>query len=106
LQLKRWSELRFIFMRLIVRSEISAVGRADLRHVIIAFAPCTPPSPRAMSRLYSVLTFYGSSSAPLTKNTVADTQMPRYTVAPLIESVNSSRVEACCGQTPPFLIQG
>ena len=39
-QLKRRSELRFIFMRLIVGSEIAAVGRADLRHVIIVFAPC------------------------------------------------------------------
>jgi hypothetical protein len=39
-QLKNRSQLRFIFMRLIVGSEIAAVGRADLRHVIIVFAPC------------------------------------------------------------------
>jgi len=40
LQPERRSELRFVFVRLTVRSEIAAVGRADLRHVIIVFAPC------------------------------------------------------------------
>jgi hypothetical protein len=40
LQLKNRSEASFIFMGLIARSEIVAVGRADLRHVIIVFAPC------------------------------------------------------------------
>ena len=40
LQLKLRSELRFVSRRPIVRTEIATVGHADLRHVIIALAPC------------------------------------------------------------------
>jgi hypothetical protein len=46
-----------------------------------------------MSRLPSTFCVFGCSSAPLTKYIVADTQTPRYTVAPLIESVNSRRLK-------------
>jgi hypothetical protein len=86
LQLKRRSKLRFVFISLIAGSEIAAVGRADLRHVIIVLPPASSPLRRAACDVSTFpSTFYvcDSSSAPLTKNIVADTQRPRYTVAPL-----------------------
>jgi hypothetical protein len=39
-KLRKRCELRVIFFRSIVRSEIAAVGRADPRHVVIVLAPC------------------------------------------------------------------
>jgi len=56
LQLKRRSELRF-FMHPIAGAEIAAVGRADLRHVIIVLPPASSPPPRAMSHAFRVLRF-------------------------------------------------
>jgi hypothetical protein len=82
LQRKRRSELRFVFVRSTVNWEIAAVGRADLRHVIIVLPPASPPPPRAMSRCLPLFAFCGSHSAPLTKNIAADTQTLRYPVAP------------------------
>jgi hypothetical protein len=75
-------------MRLIAGSEIAAVGRADLRHVVIVFAPCIIAAAACDVSCLPLCTFCGSSSAPLTKNIVADTQTPRYTVAPSIEGLN------------------
>jgi hypothetical protein len=82
---RRRSELCFVFIRLIAGSKIAAVGRADLRHVIIVFAPCIiAAAARDVSCLLPLLAFCGSSSAPVTKNILADTQTLRYTVAPSI----------------------
>jgi hypothetical protein len=46
---RRRSELCFVFIRPIAGSKIAAVGRADLRHVIIVFAPCIIAAAAAMS---------------------------------------------------------
>jgi len=76
--MKRRSELRFVFIRPIVRLEIVMVGRADVRHVIIVFAPCITAAAAGDVSCLPRFAFCGSSSAPLTKNIVADTQTPRY----------------------------
>jgi hypothetical protein len=84
LKRKRRSELRFVFIRLIVGSEIAAVGRADLRHVVIV-CPLHHRRRRGVRCLALAFRFFascGSYSAPLTKNFAADTQTLRYPVAP------------------------
>jgi hypothetical protein len=93
-------------MRSIVGPEIATVGRADLRHVIIIFAPCTSPPPRAMSRAcLQLFAFSGFSFGAVDEKHHRRYADATLHFAPLLESVNSCETQACRGQSPPFLIQ-
>jgi hypothetical protein len=94
LQLRRRSELRFIFKRPIAGSEITAVGRADLRHVIIAFAPCIIAAAARDASCFHVCVLWFCFGA------VDEKHRRRYANATL----PTPETQSCRGQTPPFLI--
>jgi hypothetical protein len=105
LQLKRRSELCFDLVRLIVRSEIAMVGRADLRHVIIV-CPLHHRRRRARCLVLAfhvcVLWFSFGAADEKHRRRYAHATDP---AAPLIESLNACETQARCGQSPPLLIQ-
>jgi hypothetical protein len=99
-------ERRSISAGSLARSEIVAVGRADLRHVIIVFAPCnTAAAACDVSRLPSAFRVLWFLFGAVRKNFAADTQTPRYQAVPHIESLDPGERHASRGQSPPFLIQ-
>jgi hypothetical protein len=107
LQLRRRSELRFVFMRLIAGSEIAAVGRADLRHVVIVFAPCIIAAAACdvscLPSTLCVLWFFFGAADEKHRRRYANATLHG---CPLDRGLELMQTRACCGQTPPFLIRG